>query len=869
MPWPLQTLSSHLHFDCPFHKGISHVLAMNPISRKIRLLLVPAIVLLTGGTTRAIAQSALDGFDPNANGSVRIVVRQPDGKILLGGDFTSLAPNGGPSVTRNNIARLNADGTLDTGFNPNANGFPLAIALQADGKILVGGVFTIIGGQARNRIARLDPTTGLADSFNPNPNASGVVYSFAVQGDGEILVAGDFTSIGGQARNRIARLDPMSGLADFFNPNANALVFTIALQPDGKILAGGNFTTIGGQTRNSIARLDSSTGLADSFDPNANSLVESFAVQADGRIVVAGAFSNIGGQNRSGIARLNASTGAADSFNANVTGSFSIGVVAIQSDGKILVGGTFTNIGGQPRNNIARVDPVSGLADSFNPNANGFINSSALVVQPDGKILIGGGFGNVGGLTRNSIARLENDGSVERTLNVTITNSSGQPVVNAIGLQSDGKIIIGGAFDTISGTNRFALARLNSNGTLDGGFNAVIGGAHPSGFVDAVAVQPNASVLLGGTFFEVGGQTRNFMARVNGATGAVDPFNPQPNASVETIALQADGKILVGGLFSGANSIGGQARNRIARLDPTTGLADSFNPNANDSVLCVAVQPDGKILVVGNFTTISGQTRNRIARLDPSTGLPDSFNPDANNLIGAVAVQADGKILVGGEFTAIGGQTRNRIARLNPDGSLDPDFNPNANTFVSSIVVQADGKILVAGNFMTIGGQTRNRIARLDPATGLADLFDANANNTVMAIAVQEDGKILVGGRFNGANSIGGQTRSYFARLTNDTVALRALTVSRTVVSLMRSGSSPHLTRVVFEDSANDVTYNFLGNAVFSGGNWTLDGLNLSIGQNFYVRARVIIAAVPTTLRRASPSLCAMSFSRSHRSRCR
>ncbi len=129
-------------------------------------------------------------------------------------------------------------------------------------------IFTSIGGQLRNRIARLDPITGLADSFNPNAN--GVASFNPVQPDGKIL-AGGFTTIGGQTRNRIARLDPTTGLADSFNPNANT-VDSIAMQADGKILAGGSFTSIGGQTRNRIARLDPTTGLADSFDPNAKTV---------------------------------------------------------------------------------------------------------------------------------------------------------------------------------------------------------------------------------------------------------------------------------------------------------------------------------------------------------------------------------------------------------------------------------------------------------------------------------------------------------------------------------------------------------------------------------------------------------------------
>src|SRR5207302_10983194 len=127
---------------------------------------------LASGAAAVCGQSALDGFDPNANGTVYVVVVQPDGKILIGGDFTTLSPNGGAAVTRNRIARLNPDGTLDTAFDPNANNTGLSTAVQADGKILAGGGFTSIGGQTRNYIARLDATTGLADSFDPNANGS-------------------------------------------------------------------------------------------------------------------------------------------------------------------------------------------------------------------------------------------------------------------------------------------------------------------------------------------------------------------------------------------------------------------------------------------------------------------------------------------------------------------------------------------------------------------------------------------------------------------------------------------------------------------------------------------------------------------------
>ena len=809
----------------------SFMRATSKVKRKSTLLLFSVAVLLAGGAAGLRGQSALDGFDPNANGTVLVVVVQPDGKILLGGDFTTLSPNGGVAVTRNRIARLNPDGTLDTAFNPNANGTVQSIAVQADGKILAGGDFNganSIGGQTRNRIARLDPTNGLADSFDPNANAA--VYSIAVQADGKILAGGDFNganSIGGQTRNRIARLDPTTGLADSFDPDANGSVISIAVQADGKILAGGNFAFIGGQTRNRIARLDPTTGLADSFDPNANGFVRSIVVQADGKILVGGNFfgaNSIGGQTRNNIARLDATTGLADSFNPNAnTGVISI---AVQADGKILAGGNFTSIGGQTRNNIARLDATTGLADSFDPNANSTVYSIA--VQADGKVLAGGVFTTLapnGGaaVTRNSIARLETDGRLDQTLDLSTVGS----FVTATAVQPDGKILIGGFFTTVLGVARNHIARLNTDGTLDTAFNP---NANTS--VLSIAVQADGKILAGGVFNSIGGQTRRFIARLDATTGLADSFNPNANSTVWPIAVQADGKILAGGQFT---SIGGQTRNRIARLDATTGLADSFDPNANSLVFSIAVQADGKILAGGQFTSIGGQTRNRIARLDATTGLADSFNPNANDEVVSMTVQADGKILASGDFTSIGGQTRNTIARLDATTGAADLFDPNANGYVISIAVQADGKILASGGFNSIGGQTRNRIARLDATTGLADSFNPNANASVDSIAVQADGKILAGGTFT---SIGGQPRSRFARLSNDTAALQDLAVTQTTITWTRGGSSPQFTRVTFEYSTDNLNYTPLGNGTAAGSNWILTGLSLPTGQNFYIRAR-------------------------------
>jgi uncharacterized delta-60 repeat protein len=797
-------------------------------ARRAAFFLFSVAVLLPAGVESARGQSALDGFDPGLNGTGRVVVVQPDGKILIGGTFTALSPNGGAAVTRNYLARLNPDGTLDTAFDPNLNQAVKAIALQPDGKILLGGDFTALspnGGApvTRNRIARLNADGTLDAVFNPNAN--GAVHTIAVQMDGKILAGGVFNgtnSIGGQTRNCIARLDATTGLADSFDPNANFPVFSIVVQADGRVLAGGLFTSIGGQTRNYIARLHPTTGLADPFNPNADALIYAIAMQADGKVLAAGNFSGIGGQTRNRIARLDPTTGLADSLDLQLIGA-SLESVTVQPDGKILVGGLFLNIGGQPRNNFARIDPATGLVDSFDPNPDNYVFSIA--VQADGKIVAAGVFGTISGTFRLGIARLEPDGRLDRTLNLGAEGD----FVTAVAVQPDGKVLIGGSFSTVLGVARPGLARLNADGTLDTAFNA-----NTEAIVYAIAVQADGKILVGGLIGSIGGQPRNNIARLDAITGLADSFNPNADGVVFAIAVQADGKILAGGDFS---NIGGQPRNSLARLDATSGLADSFNPNANVTHLIpsIALQADGKILVGGEFTAIGGQMRNRIARLDPVTGLADSFDPNASGDVKAIVVQADGRILVGGDFLTIGGQSRFAIARLDAATGLADSLNPKPNLPISSLSLQADGKILASGDFTTIGGEPRNRIARVDGTTGLADSFDPNANFFLPSIALQADGKVLAGGAFT---TIGGQRRNRFARFSNDTAALRTLAVTQTTLTWTIGGASPQFARVTFESSTDNVNYTPLGNGTAAGGNWTLTGLNLSTGVNLYIRAR-------------------------------
>jgi uncharacterized delta-60 repeat protein len=363
--------------------------------------------VLLGTTPVHAAPGDVDSLDANvgdgSGGIVYATAVQADGKTIIAGYFTSVL-----GQWRNNIARLNADGTLDAGFNASVSGTVYSVAVQADGKILLGGRFNSVGGAGRSNIARLNENGTLDLGFNPN--ADNDVYSVSVQADGKILLGGSFNTAGGTGRNYVARLDAAGMLDAGFNPDVSGTVYSVAVQADGKILLGGSPL---------IARLNANGTRDAGFSTYGyqSGTVYSVTVQADGKILLGGDFSISIDRFHYNIARVTANGALDTGFNPYVDGT--VYSVAVQADGQILLGGGFTRVGGTTRNRIARV-AANGIVDGgFSPNANTTVTSVA--VQADGKILLGGNFTSVGGTTRNRIARLLND-TATQTLSATDTS---------------------------------------------------------------------------------------------------------------------------------------------------------------------------------------------------------------------------------------------------------------------------------------------------------------------------------------------------------------------------------------------------------------------------------------------------------------
>lgn len=716
-----------------------------------------------------------ENFDPNVGGSltpeVTSLAVQADGKILVGGGFMTVQPKGASAaVARSRIARFNQNGTLDETFDPKANGMVLSLAVQADQKILVGGGFSTLSpngaavATTRNRIARLYSNGTVDENFNPN--ADDAVAAIAVQADGRIIIGGSFVRIapnGGDPQSGHSRLVRLLADGTFdisFLGSADGPVATIKIQDDGRVLVGGSFASVGNGVQNYAVRLLPDGSIDSEFTPGVNAVVNTFAVQPNGAVVLGGAFTTLRGSGnativRNHLARVSPSGFLDTEFRPDVNGR--LYTMAMQSDGRVLVAGSFTSVGGRTHTGLVRLKAGTGEVDhDFAPSVNGQI--LAVLQQSNGKILIGGNFDRVNGAFRRYLARLNSDGSLDGSF-----DSPANDQVTALAQQADTKILVGGAFTavqpnaTTEPVQRFRLARFNENGSLDLSFTTAA-----SSTVNSIIVQSDKKILIAGGFtaIGVGIETpidRLGLARLN-EDGTVDTnFNPSVNGTVRAVAIQSDGKIVIGGSFSqmAQGTTAPVTRNNLGRINADGSLDASFDPNVNGVVTSVLAS-DNKIYVGGAFTTAqppgttSPQTHNYFVRLS-SDGKVDDYDLGLDvlpgNMVVALLQPANGKLLIGGAFTEVqpSDSTGARATRLvqitTADGKIDTGFNSELGSAVSGTVqvisTQADGRIIVAGNFPKLGGSEGTNIARFFADSAPDPSFAPLINGTVYSVAQQ------------------------------------------------------------------------------------------------------------------------------------
>ena len=674
---------------------------------------------------------------------------------------------------------------------------PRAVAALSDGKTLIAGEFTNLHGAPRGHIARLNSDGTTDQSFmNGMAGANDTIYAMLVQPDGQILIGGAFTSVNGVSRNRIARLNPDGSLdATFQNGmgGTDQTVYTIALQPDGRVLISGEFEKINGDMfylHQHLARLKSDgstdttfTGKIDGTCGNCPGASD-IALQSDGKMVVVGQFSQVNSDSYLRIARLNADGTTDTTFLNGMSGpDYEVTSVEIQPDGKIVVGGGFYNFNGVARPDLARLNTDGSLDPSFFPGGalgpnNGYVQS--VVLQPDGRILIGGSFSQVDGVPTGYVARVLADGTLDTSFQSALSQDE---YVETLSLRSDGKVAVAGYFTTAGGVPANHLTRLNADGSRDDTFQTFFGVL--DGAVHAVTIQPDGRAIIAGEFTTVDGVPRSGIVRLN-ADGSLDTtFQDAIGAStwgIDAVVLQPDGRILVGGLFW---AVGGVSRRSIARMNPDGSLDTTFQNGMSGvegdggrdaSVLAIALRPDGKMFIGGDFTVVNGVTQRIVALLNADGSLDTSFASNAFGTIRSLLAYADGRVLVGGSF-----QSGETVERLNADGSLDSTFAhlyPDLLDF-SEFAAQPDGRVLVAGHYWSVPYQQQiegvsrfNDDGTLDAtfsrfylASNFRKNFETAWQRRVYSMVLQPDGRLLIGGSFPSVDVV---PRGGLARINGD-----------------------------------------------------------------------------------------------------
>jgi len=668
-----------------------------------------------------------------AGGNVQASAVQDDGKIVIGGQF--IAVNG---IPRRNIARLNQDGSVDLTWNPgppvDSGNYNLCVCALAthENVVYAAGTFTFMGGQPRLNIAAIDGTTGLATPWDPGTSSQGYPYALAISQDGAVVyVGGDFNNMGGAPRQGIAALAATDGGAiSSWNPGIQNYGRVQALAVLGnQLLVGGNFTSIGGQSRNSLASVDGVTGIVNAWAPNPGEVdvilvsptatyvgggfgivafdsatlaltgwhpqVSStvYAIAASNDTVYVGGGPNYG-TNKVLLAAIDAASGAILNWSPAPDGT---SVIALELSGtSLFVGGTFAHIGGNLTGGLGIVD--TSTATSANRQLSSSAGTiSALQTQPDGKVIVGGSFTAIGATPINNLGRLNVDGSIDLSWDP-------EPDAEVTALLVSGSIVyVGGEFENIGSHFRQRLAALDLGTGI-----ATSWQPDPNNTVSAIATQGNV-VYVGGEFQYIGNAQRSYLAALDASTGLATDWTPAIDGQVLSLAT-SETSVYVGGYFF---HVAGVSQVYLAAIDPASALPQSFNLTPDGPVFALLLESD-KLYAAGNFYYVSQVQHPSVVAIDLDTKAV-IWDGGSYSTFSSLAL-AGNELIVGGNFDYVGGQPRTNLASLNISSGLATDWNPSVvshfsiSSPVAAVAVSGD-RVIAGGQFDSVNSVARSSIA--------------------------------------------------------------------------------------------------------------------------------------------------------------
>jgi outer membrane protein OmpA-like peptidoglycan-associated protein len=535
---------------------------------------------------------------------------------------------------------------------------------------------------------------------------------------------------------------------------------------------GGEFTSYQAWNTGSGAAVSPTTGEVDPTFPKVTGYPNESAAVSDGSAgwYIGGSMTDVGATAVSRVAHLKSDGTVDPLWRPTITGAYNQVFSMAKYGDVIILGGSFTTVNGEPRNNLAAIKTDGTLLD-WNPNAGHIVRTISVSGET---VFVGGQFGDLGGLVRNlagSVRLGARTGVAGETCltawNATDCMTTWNPNVAGWGVLSIAVdatyTYLTGHFGTVGGQARAHAAKvLTADGTVqnwDAGINAQGG---------AVAIA-NGKVYLGGQFAAAGGQVRNKLASWNVATDILEPWAPNVTGNGVNAIQITGSSIYFAGKFSLVENSG---RNHAAAVD-TAGAVLPWDPHVCDQVNGVPSAVHGiaatatQVYMLGDFTCVGGQKRMHAAAVGDS-GLLTPWAPVINGSVYTFS-RTGSTIYMGGNFSAINGQSRTGAGAVDTTGAVTA-WNPNPDGRAATIIATPT-KIFMGGWFNNVAGTPMKNLAALDPTTGALDLtFNAQLNGAVRTMT-KDGNNLFIGGDFS---SVGGETHNYIASINATTAGVNS-----------------------------------------------------------------------------------------------